>query len=247
MRREQIIKMIRIAAIIVEIVVLTIYFFGDYIMEIFIPNQYEFPMNTKSAIIIDAVFNPFFINKAREILQRAGFNVTVKAGKAVSIRLLDGFGGYGLVILRTHSAVADGFLYIFSGEAYSWRRYVIEQLHKTYRKAHTSAGEVVFALRGDLLGSERGLIGSTIILMGCNGTSSTNVIKKLFEKGVKEIITFDGYTDFGYMDTAVLAFLNYVYRNRLSCEEAVKKVMETVGADPTWKSQMVFLGCNYGE
>lgn len=242
--KSRMVRVAETASIIFLLGFIIFYFFGVYLFELFTPFSFEKPMDLKSAIIVDVDENPVFISEAHGILTQAGYHVIVKRGKEVSIRFLDKFGGYRLVILRAHSAIAqDGFLYIFSGEEYVWNEYIIEQLSGVYRKARISITDkkAYFALRGDALGSETGLKGSTIILMSCNGTGSIHTIKRLFERGVKEIITWDGYTDPDYVDKATLMLLNYVYKEKMGYNEAAEKVMETVGSDPVWNSRIVYL------
>lgn len=201
------------------------------------------------AVVIDGIGltkpNLVFLEGVREVLVKAGLNVESFCGSQVTIRLLDDFGGYGLVILRAHSAIdtKHGFLYIFSAESYSRDKYLNEQYYGAYREAYTfdSNEGPYFALRADLLGSEGGLKGSVIILMGCNGTNSDHAIEKLFERGVKAIIAWDGYVDLEYTDKVVLALLRLVYEEGLSFCEAVQRVMDMMGPDPIWGSRLVYL------
>jgi len=201
------------------------------------------------AIIIDGIGftkpNPTFLGRAREILVGSGLKVDVYNGSQVTIKLLDDLEGYGLIILRVHSAieVKYGFLYLFSAEAYNRDRYTYEQSHGAYKEAYTfdSSEGPYFALRADLLGREDGLKGSTIILMGCNGTGSDHAIKRLFERGVKAIVAWDGYVSLEYTDEVTLTLLNLVYTEGLSYSEAVKKIMDIMGPDPTWKSRLIYL------
>ncbi|MEM1514873.1 MAG: hypothetical protein QXH24_02325 [Candidatus Bathyarchaeia archaeon] len=213
------------------------------------PSLEEGGVDFSRAVIIDSIGltkpNPAFLEGAREVLVNAGLKVEFFNGSQVTIRLLDDFGGYGLVILRVHSAIdiKHGFLYLFSAEPYSKDKYLYEQYYGAYREAYTfdSNEGLYFALRADLLGSEDGLRGSTIILMGCNGTNSEYAIEKLFEKGAKEIIAWDGYVDLEYTDKVALKLLRLVYEEGLSFSEAVQRVMDVMGPDPIWGSRLAYL------
>ncbi|MEM2696314.1 MAG: hypothetical protein QXU09_05190, partial [Thermoproteota archaeon] len=86
-----------------------------------------------------------------------------------------------------------------------------------------------------------GLNGSIIILMGCNGTNSEHAINRLFERGVKAIIAWDGYVDLDYTDRITLKLIEAVYKMGLGFEEAVKRIMDEYGPDPTYKSKFKYL------
>ena len=72
------------------------------------------------AVIVDGIGftrpNPSFIQGVMEILEDAGLKVDVYVGEDVTIDLLRRIGGYGLLILRLHSAIDPkyGFLYLLS-------------------------------------------------------------------------------------------------------------------------------------
>ncbi|MEM2714696.1 MAG: hypothetical protein QXL45_03135 [Candidatus Bathyarchaeia archaeon] len=206
-------------------------------------------MDFSRAALVDGIGltkpNPAFLDGAHEILVGAGLKVDIYRGNQVTIRLLDNLEGYGLVILRVHSAIDAkyGFLYLFSAELYSRGRYPLEESYGAYREAYTFDGSEgpYFALRADLLGRDDGLRGSTIILMGCNGTGSEHAIKRLFERGVRAIIAWDGYVDLEYTDKVTLMLLRLVYCEGLSYGEAVQKIVDTIGPDPIWRSKPVYL------
>lgn len=206
------------------------------------------------AVIIDGLAlrkpNPQFIEDAKNVLSKAGFNVDVYEGRNVTINLLMNIGGYELVVLRVHSAIdlTSGLLYLFSTERYDPTGYLYEQISGAVREAYTfneSEGSY-FALRADLLGcsSREGLNGSTIIMMGCNGTDSLLTIIKLFERDVKNIIAWDGYVDLSYSDKITLSLLKAVYEDRMDFSKAVEKVMDDYGVDPLWKSRLECLTQN---
>jgi len=85
------------------------------------------------------------------------------------------------------------------------------------------------------------LNGSTIILMGCNGTNSEHAINRLFERGVKAIIAWDGYVDLDYTDKITLKLIEAIYKKGLNLEEVVKRIMDEYGPDPTYKSKLKYL------
>mgnify|MGYP000347783313 CR=1 FL=1 len=208
-------------------------------------------VDSSKAVLIDGIAftdpNPRFTASIKEILSKANISLDIYEGEEVTIDLLRNIGGYGLIILRVHSAVDErhGFLYLFSAEKFDSEEYNLryskeERMSGAVREGRTFKNESYFALRADLLGylGNRGLNGSIVILMGCNGTGSQQAIDKLFERGVKAIIAWDGYVDLDYTDEIIVELLKAVYRDRMDFPEAVEKVMDDRGADPIWNSRL---------
>lgn len=201
------------------------------------------------AAILDGLYtiepNLALTESLTNCLLNAGYNVDLFRGVNVTIDLLRNIGGYKILILRLHSSIhTDGFLYIFSGEKYTESKYVNEQLAGAVRKGYTfnESEPPYFALNAVFLGNNRpdGLKGSTIILTGCNGTGKQYVIQKLFERGVKAFISWNGYVDLSHSDKATLSLVRALYSERLSLKEAVEKVMKEVGPDPFYKSVLEY-------
>lgn len=207
-------------------------------------------VETSRAAIIDGIglSKPSFsfIQGVKETLEKAKMSVDVYEGEDVTIDRLMRIGGYELLILRLHSAVDSkyGFLYFFSAERFNETAYEARfdqyvRITGAVREGVTFDGEHYFALRADLLGclNDGGLRGSTIILMGCNGTNSDHAINRLFERGVKAIIAWDGFVDPDYTDEVTFELLRAVYDEGLSYKEAVQRI----SPDPKWKSRLVYL------
>lgn len=209
------------------------------------------PADPYRAVLVDGIEltkpNPDFTKGVKEILNRSGLKLDIYEGSEVTINLLENLAGYGLIILRLHSAVDKyGLLYIFSAEPYNESE--ISRFGSEWglavRQAITFENESYFALRADLLGyknKEEGFKGSVMILMGCNGTDSETVIQNLFKKGVKIIIAWDGYVDLDYTDEITLLLLKAVYERKLSFKNAVEELMKEKGPDPVWKSHLKYL------
>lgn len=205
------------------------------------------------AAIIDGIGvtkpNPEFIGGVKEVLEGAGLKVDVYVGKDVTIDLLRNISGYGLLILRVHSAIDPkyGFLYLFSAEEFNEIEYDVrfseEKRLGAVREGVTFESERYFALRADLLGYLRtnGLNGSTIILMGCNGTGSEHALNRLFERGVKAIIAWNGYVNLEYTDEITLNLIRAAYEEGLKFPDAVKRIMEEYGPDPVYESKLEYL------
>lgn len=199
------------------------------------------------AAILDGLYttspNPTLIRNLTNVLSTAGFRVDVFEGENVTISLLRRVGGYDILILRLHSAIhTDEFLYLFSGERYAESKYAVEQLSGGVRKGVTFEGEEFFAINSVFLGADEpaGLKGSTVILMGCNGTGDSYSIQRLLEKGVKEYVAWTGYVDLSHSDETTLVLVRALYAEKLGVKDAVEEAMRKPGPDPTYKSVLEY-------
>ena len=200
------------------------------------------------AAIIDGLYdkapNITLIEGMVQYLSNAGYTVDVYKGTNVTIDLLRNIGGYKILILRLHSSIhTDNFLYVFSGEKYTESKYIDEQLTGAVRKAYTfnESEPPYFALNSVFIGKLKpnGLNGTTLIMMGCNGTANNYVIQRFFQEGIQTYISWDGYVDLPHSDEATLRLIKAMYLEGLSPEAAVEKVNREVGPDPSYESQLI--------
>jgi hypothetical protein len=195
------------------------------------------------AAILDALYNGSqdlaYEQSLTNYLSTAGYSVDVFRGENVTIDLLENIGGYKVLILRLHSAIAsDGFLYLFSGEPYTPSKYTQEQLSGAVREGITFENVSYFALNAVFLGGNNptGLEDSTIILMGCNGTGDSYSIQRLLDKGVKAYIAWSGYVDLSYSDETTLALVKALYVEKSTVQTAVEEAMKEAGTEPDYNS-----------
>ncbi len=215
------------------------------------PGQNGQPVTPEApkAIILDGLYNKkpnaALTGNLTSLLTNAGYHVDVLRGENVTIPLLTNIKGYKVIILRLHSAIhTDGFLYLFSGELYTESKYAAEQLTGSVRKGLTfdETEPAYFALNAAVLGanSQMGLNGSTIILMGCNGTGDSYSIQRFFDRGAKAYAAWNGYVDLSHSDEAALKLVKALYSERLSLAEAIANVMGEVGPDPYYQSVLEY-------
>jgi hypothetical protein len=187
--------------------------------------------------------NPTLIQKTVECLSDSGYNVDVYSGKNVTIRLLQDIGGYKILILRLHSVAWCGSLYLFSTEMYTSTDYALEQMAGEVTQASTyDLNEIhYFALNSAFLGKDKpkGMNGTTIMLMGCDGMTSQNALQAFSRRGVKTYISWDGFVDLSHSDEASLRLVKAIYTEGLSPNASVDEVNRQVGPDPYYKSRLV--------
>jgi hypothetical protein len=195
------------------------------------------------AVILDGLYgsspNEVFLDNVSRCLTRAGFRVDVFRGENVTVDLLRGLGGYGVVVLRVHSAInLDGRLYVFSGEPFSSSKYWFDVVSGTVKKAEDFEGNFYFAISIELLGSsvKDGLKGSSIVLMGCNGTDDSLGVKKLFERGVRVFFGWNGFVNLSHSDLATSVLMRALYVEGLGPMDADREAMSAVGPDPSYET-----------
>jgi len=199
------------------------------------------------AAILDALYassqDLTYEQNLTNYLSKAGYRVDVFRGENVTIDLLRNIGGYKVLILRLHSAIR-GFLYLFSGEKYTQSEYALEQLSGGVREGITFDNVSYFAINAVFLGGKNqwGLKGSTIILMGCNGTGDSYSIQRLLDRGVKAYIAWTGYVELSYSDETTLALVKALYLKGSSVQAAVEEAMKEAGTEPAYNSVLEYYG-----
>lgn len=205
-------------------------------------------VNVPRAAVLDGLYdiapNSTLIESMVQYLSNSGYMVDVYRGTNVTIDLLRNIGGYKILILRLHSAVhTDGFLYVFSGEKYTESKYINEQLSGAVRKGYTfdESEPPYFALNSVFLGklAPNGLNGTTLIMMGCNGSASQYVIQRFSQEGIKAYISWDGYVNLPHSDEATLRLVKAMCLEGLSPKAAIEEVNKEVGPDPSYKSKLI--------
>jgi hypothetical protein len=204
-------------------------------------------VNVPRAAILDGLYNKSpnstLTETMSQYLSNSGYTVDVYKGTNVTIDLLRNIGGYKVLILRLHSGVTtDGRLYIYSGEKYTQDKYVFDQLTEDVKRGNTFDKNETpyFALKSTFFGQSAhdGLNGTTLILMGCNGSANEFIIQDFFQKGIKAYISWDGYVDLPHSDEATLRLVKAMYLEGLSPDVAVEKVNKEVGPDPFYKTKL---------
>lgn len=204
--------------------------------------------NAPKAAILDGLYdkspNQTLLEDMTQYLTTAGYTVDVYKGTNVTIDLLRNIAGYKILILRLHSTIhTDNFLYVFSGETYTESKYVDEQLTGAVRKAYTfnETEPPYFALNSVFIGKLKpnSLNGTTLIMMGCNGTANQYVIQRFLQEGIKTYISWDGYVDLPHSDEATLRLIKAIYIEGLNPKAAVDKVNRELGPDPTYNSTLI--------
>jgi len=96
--------------------------------------------------------------------------------------------GYDLVILRVHSTVNDDMVWLFTGEEYSQNMYLLEHLADEVHPVRPSLGsQRLFAVGADFVNHfmKNRFRGSTVLVMGCDGITSTDLAQAFIDNGAE--------------------------------------------------------------
>lgn len=221
------------------------------------PNQTNNPTYQFKAAIVDHLSlsapNQTFIQSATNILKQAGYTVNYYPGEEVTVEFYRNLPthGYGLVILRVHSA-GDGWL--FTSEPYSTSKYVHEQLTDriglvTYSLEDAERGIGYLGMGPMFVKSSmnRRFENTTVIMMGCNGLTYTSMAEAFIEKGAKVYISWSGSVLASHTDTATIHLLQHLITEKQAIKQAVTETMKEVGPDPEYKSPLIYYPLEAGE
>jgi len=194
------------------------------------------------AVVVDALSldgsNCSFSEEVRGVLEGEGFHVDVFSGSAVTVDFLRGLpGGYGVVLLRMHSAVAvNGEVYLFTGENYSGEKYVEERGFGLVRQCFPDEGnESVFGVNWGFV--ERRMAGkfngSVVVAMGCDSGVDQALAEEFLRQGARAFVGWSGPVLLSHSDRAVLVLVKSIAVEKVSVEAAVEKTNASVGGDPS--------------
>lgn len=197
------------------------------------------------AAIVDQLSSSFpnqsFVDDATTIMEKGNFKVDYYPSDMVTVDFFKNLPlySYKLIILRVHSAsVPDReFTVIFTSESYSTRYYVFEQLTEQIAKVSLITGVEPFYfavtpnfIRDSMNGKFQN---TTIIMMGCDGTTYNKTAKELVKKGISVYIGWNDLVEIHHTDKATICLLNYLITQKKPFIESVVDTMKIVGPDPS--------------
>jgi len=183
--------------------------------------------------------NQSFVNRSTTILESAGFDVDYYSGEKVTVDFYKDLPshGYGLIVLRVHSAwlrVEKGKegVTLFTSEPYEEGKYA------DYRGlviAYFSRDERYFGVGPGFIRALNGsFTQSIVIMMGCNGLRNPedDMAKAFVEKGARVYISWSLEVLAGHTDTATTRLLEHLLLEKQTVKDAVGETMSEVGPDP---------------
>lgn len=80
--------------------------------------------------------------------------------------------------------------------------------------------------------------GTTVVLMGCNGLTTSALAKAFIDKGARAVVGWDDLVSAPHTDAATEKLLGHLFLDRLSMKEAVARTASEVGPDPTYGGRL---------
>ena len=213
---------------------------------------------TKTAVIVDQLSltqpNPDFAASATDLLQQAGYRVDYVSGEDVTVDFYRELPtrGYGLVILRVHSGIAEEtdigtgetakreYVSLFTGEPYSQDKYVQEQIGRLGKAEYYEGAPPLFGIGPEFIEfSMRGRFDDAlIVMMGCDGLRSQTTGQAFLDKGASAFVSWSRSVSASHTDTATLRLLEKIAIGGLAVGDAVAQTAAEEGPDPTYGARL---------
>lgn len=229
-----------------------------------IPSDGQTTMSHKAAIIdqLGAVGkfslpNQTFVNASTAILKTGGFTVDYYGGAMVDVDFYETLAmrGYGLILLRVHSATwgVEPGLYsngtaLFTSESYSKTQYTSWQLSDRVIRVvfypHNEGDPAYFGVTDEFVKDKNCMKGTfnktMIIMMGCEGMKNTKLAEAFIERGASVYLGCNGSVSAPYTDSATTLLLQHLIEEKQTVKYAVEKTMLEIGLDPDYHSEMLY-------
>jgi hypothetical protein len=228
-----------------------------------VPETIPEPANTlPKAAIIDqlSVLNPndTFLNETTQELENYGFEVDVHQGDEITIDFYRNLPqmDYQLIIFRAHSGLLSGdegvvrMTTLFTNEAYSETKHVMEQLNDRVAKARIDTKHpMIFSIKDSFItkSMEGDFNNTVIIMMGCSCIAIDDLAQAFINKGASSYMAWHATVGLGYVDQATEHLLQQLCGERATIAEAVSNTMKTIGADPMFGAKLKFFPSQSGD
>jgi hypothetical protein len=255
----------RTATAIFLVFILLIVVFSSYFTYNFLnqpQNQTTNPTSSQlKAAIIDQLSltlpNQTFIETATNTLKQAGYTVDYYPGEKVTVEFYRNLPthGYEIIILRVHSALGANNepLALFTSERTSGTKYVYEQLNDQLQGVaflpYKPGDPTYFGIPPKFvkLSMNGKFQDATIIAMGCDGLTQTDMAEAFIEKGAKAYISWNSSVSASHTDQATICLLQHLATDKQTINQAIEKTMKEVGPDPSYKSVLLYYPFKVGE
>lgn len=198
--------------------------------------------------------NRTFVQAAADILTKASYIVDYYSGEKVTAEFYRNLPtrGYQLIVLRVHSTATGPQgekcpVRLFTSERYSTTKYVHEQLTGqigwlAFSSEEAKKGILYFGISPFFVTqSMKGTFqNSVIIMMGCEGLTTTSMAEALIEKGAKVYISWNDSVSPNHTDEATAQLLQHLVTESQTIRQAVDNTMKEVGPDPAYNNTLEY-------
>lgn len=208
-----------------------------------IPSRVSPPSTGPRAVLIDEASlnapNPAFVENVMALLQQGGYTVDYYAGTDVTVDFLRGLPskGYGMIIIRGHSAALFDDLVLFTHEAYSEETHLDDQHAGRLVEVHWN-GECpneprYFGVVPKFIESLDGNFnGATVLITGCWGLKPDSMAAAFVDKGANVVVGWDGLVRADHTDQAMQRLLQLMLVEGEATADAVAQTKAEIGPDP---------------
>jgi hypothetical protein len=139
---------------------------------------------------------------------------------------------------------------IFTSELYSTSKYVYEQLTDRITSVSFSGSQpYYFGIIPNFvkLGMNGKFQNTTVIIMGCNGLTYTDMAEAFIQKGANAYISWNNSISASHTDQATICLLQHLITEKQTINQAIDNTMKEVGPDPSYKSVLLYYPPKVGE
>ena len=178
-------------------------------------------------------------------LKNAGFSVTYHRSETINVSFYKGLAkyNYGIIILRTHSALREGGTMVdfFTSEEFSEYKYVSEQDDDLLTRGHYpwKPDKFYFAITPKFIENLEGYFPKSIIIaMGCWSLKPTceEMAEAFIKKGAKAYIGWTDTVGVSHSDDSAVRFLQYWLVNNMTISEALYECNKIPDFEFPWVS-----------
>jgi len=192
-----------------------------------------------NAAIIDQLGMDFpnaeFRTNATSLLENAGFSVSYYPSVDVKVDFYKRLAeyNYGLIILRTHSAIREGesIVDFFTSEEFDYHKYPSDKINGFVTGGYYQwrPDKYYFAVSPKLIENLKGQFPKSIVIaMGCNSLNQTckGMAEAFIKKGAKAYIGWTGLVDSSHTDNETLKLLKRLLTENETITTAVSAVSQ---------------------
>jgi len=194
--------------------------------------------------------NQTFIDASTAILETAGFSVDYYDWKNVTVNFYRDLPlrGYGLIVLRVHSASGiiggEQSLALFTSEPYSTTGHQLEQIQDRVVMVSLIRNEAPFYFGVSpkfikySMSPRVNFANTIIIMMGCDGlnTNTVKMAEAFVERGASVYISWDLHVTATHTDQATIRLLQYLAAEKQTIGKSVEETNNEVKPDPQYGS-----------
>ncbi len=193
------------------------------------------------AIIYDPLSNETELNSLEVLLSDAGYDVTCYVNSYATVNSFKSIPKEAsLIILRVHSSINQGNVWVFTGEQYSNEKHSLDQLVDNVHRAKTNQeGDYYFALgSGFFYDHITELDGAQVLVLGCDAAASDDLAEVFLEKGASIFISWNGPVSLGHTNEVFIEIIKQIIAG-VGAETAVKLALDQFGCDPYFNSSLI--------